>query len=79
MFEPAEGGASLGANPTGRVAKSQDLNTALIFWFFFIKEKNSTARFHDRPQNGFFNKISQILMRLPWVSDPDDAQNNLVV
>jgi hypothetical protein len=39
MFEPAEGGASLGANPTERVAKSQDLNTALIFWFFFIKEK----------------------------------------
>jgi hypothetical protein len=29
----------LGANPTERAAKSQDLNTALIFWSFFIKEK----------------------------------------
>jgi hypothetical protein len=38
-LSPDEGGASLGANPPERAAKSQDLHTALIFWFFFIKEK----------------------------------------
>jgi hypothetical protein len=38
-LSPDAGGASLGANPTGRAAKSQDLNRALIFWSFFIKEK----------------------------------------
>jgi hypothetical protein len=30
-LSPDAGGASLGANPTERAAKSQDLNTALIF------------------------------------------------
>jgi hypothetical protein len=29
----------LGVSPPEMAAKSQDLNTALIFWFFFIKEK----------------------------------------
>jgi hypothetical protein len=38
-LSPDAGGASLGANPTERAAKPQDLNTALIFWSFFIKEK----------------------------------------
>jgi len=45
MFEPAEGGASLGPASGGmeRVAKSQDLNTALIFGSFHQgKEQYST-------------------------------------
>ena len=42
-LSPDAGGASLGCEPASKAAKSQDLNTALIFWFFFIKEKEQNT------------------------------------
>jgi hypothetical protein len=55
-LSPDAGGASLGANPTERVAKSQDLNTALIFWSFFIKEKGQYSTILCRKNDYFIKK-----------------------
>jgi hypothetical protein len=54
MFEPRRRRASLGANPTERAAKSQDLNTALIFGPFHQgKGQYSTILW---PKNDYFIK-----------------------
>jgi hypothetical protein len=55
-LSPDAGGASLGANPTPRVAKSQDLNTALIFWSFFIKKKGQYSTILCRKNDYFIKK-----------------------
>jgi hypothetical protein len=66
-LSPDAGGASLGANPTERAAKSQDLNTALIFGPFHQGKR--TVQHDFMPKKRLFHlKITQnhaILMRLP--------------
>jgi hypothetical protein len=69
----------LGANPTERVVKSQDLNTALIFWSFFIKEKGQYSTilckkkrlFHQKKQKTrHFNAFALLLNPQPSTLNP---------
>jgi hypothetical protein len=58
-LSPDAGGASLGANPTERVAKSQDLNTALIFGPFH-QGKGQYSTIPCRKNDYFIKKRTKI-------------------